>query len=217
MNNELVSVYSKKQLEILLEGVEHFPEPKITLEQYTLPAKVAAEILWYIQLRHKDISKSVVADLGCGTGILALGAALLNASYVVGIDLDREALRKALLSKQKLMLNNVDFVQGDIEHIPLKSGAVDVVIQNPPFGVHRRGIDIKFLRAAINIGKVVYSLHKRAPKSVNFISKTAEKLGAKVSEIYPISVELRPTYNFHYKKKHVVKADLFRLVKSYEC
>jgi len=35
-----------------------------------------------------DISGCTVADLGCGCGILSIGAALLGASYVLGVDLD---------------------------------------------------------------------------------------------------------------------------------
>ena len=86
---------NKKELEILLEGLEPYPHPEVLLEQYSLPAVNAAEILWNAQLRYGDIAGRVVLDLGCGTGILAIGAALLGASRVIGVDVDCLALKVA--------------------------------------------------------------------------------------------------------------------------
>ena len=145
----LVGVNSKKQLEMLLESIAKFSKPKIRLEQYTLPAKVAAELLWYIELRYGDIRGLKVVDLGCGTGILALGAALLGASHVIGLDLDVEALKQALISKYSLKLDNVDFILGDVNKLPIKNEVVDTVLQNPPFGVHRKGLDVMFLKVFV--------------------------------------------------------------------
>ena len=39
------------------------------------------------------LGESIVGDLGCGGGILALGAALLGAPLVIGFDVDAEALK----------------------------------------------------------------------------------------------------------------------------
>ena len=79
----------KKQLEMILERLEGFSRPSFQREQYATPATVAAEML-FLAAMHEDLG--TVCDLGCGTGILAIGAALLGARAVgVEIDGDTEA------------------------------------------------------------------------------------------------------------------------------
>ena len=82
----------KRKLEILLEQVPAHPNPKIGLEQYTVPTKIAAEILFIADKIFNDISCKRVADLGCGTGRLSIGAALLGACKVIAVDIDGEAI-----------------------------------------------------------------------------------------------------------------------------
>ncbi|HPA98516.1 MAG TPA: 50S ribosomal protein L11 methyltransferase, partial [Methanothrix sp.] len=69
----------KKQLEMILERLEGFGRPSFQREQYATPATVAAEML-FLAAMHDDLE--TVCDLGCGTGILAIGAALLGARAV---------------------------------------------------------------------------------------------------------------------------------------
>lgn len=208
------TIGSKKELEIALERVERFSRPALKLEQYALPARVAAEILWHIDLKYGDLRGKRVLDLGCGTGILAIGASLLGAGFVVGVDIDVRALSGALKVKHSFKLDNIDFVLGDVTSLPVRSSSMDVVVQNPPFGVHRRGADIKFIEAALRAGKVVYSIHKRSEESISFISNVVKELGGSVAETYPIVIELPITYEFHRKRKHRVLADMFRVVKE---
>lgn len=47
--------------------------------QYITPAQIAARMLFTIQLNYQDIEGKRVLDLGCGTCMLGIGAALLNA------------------------------------------------------------------------------------------------------------------------------------------
>ena len=78
---------SKKQLEIILSKLKPIQNPKPSLEQYTIPSSLAAEILNLATLSG-DIEGKKVVDLGCGTGRLALGAMLLDAKEVVGVEID---------------------------------------------------------------------------------------------------------------------------------
>ena len=55
---------------------------------------LAARLL-YDAFMNDDIEGKRVADLGCGTGILAIGAALLGARTVRAVDLDPAAVRIA--------------------------------------------------------------------------------------------------------------------------
>ena len=84
----------KKDLEIALERVRPFTDPDPALEQYPTPATIAADIL-FSAYSAGDIQGMKVMDLGCGTGIFSIGAALLGAGMVVGYDISESALEIA--------------------------------------------------------------------------------------------------------------------------
>lgn len=73
-----------KKLQCELEDFETFENPKIELEQYTTSSHIAACILHTAQFVYADIENKTVADLGCGSGILCIGAALLDAKFCAG-------------------------------------------------------------------------------------------------------------------------------------
>ena len=203
---------SKKELEILLEGLEPHPHPEILLEQYSLPAVNAAEILWNAQLRYGDIAGRVVLDLGCGTGILAIGAALLGASRVIGVDVDCSALKVAVRNALRKRVCSVDWICGDARSLPLRE-RVDTVVQNPPFGVKKKGADTVFLEAALSMGEVVYSIHKAGESNRRFLEQLIERIGGRITDIYPIRIRLPPTYPFHHKRAHFVNAEVYRIIR----
>jgi arsenite methyltransferase len=74
----------------------------------------------------------IVLDLGSGGGI----DVLLSAKRVgptgkaYGLDMTDEMLALANENKRKAGIENVDFLKGEIEHIPLPDNSVDVVISN---------------------------------------------------------------------------------------
>lgn len=202
----------RKELEILLQSLKAHPDPKPRLEQYTISAEAAAETLFVAEYQHHDISGRVVADLGCGTGRLALGSAYLGAELVVGVDLDEKAIETARLNTT--MSGQQGRVQWILSDVAAIRGSFDTVIQNPPFGVLRKGADRVFIVKALEIGKVVYSLHKTGVKNRAFIMRLAQKHGGTISEIYQLEFEIPHMFSFHRKKKHLVKVDLFRMVKN---
>src|SRR3984893_6075587 len=74
----------------------------------------------------------VVLDLGSGGGI----DVLLSAKRVgptgkaYGLDMTDEMLHLARENKRKAGVDNVEFLKGEIEHIPLPDNSVDVIISN---------------------------------------------------------------------------------------
>ena len=63
------------------------------------------------------VGKSVL-DLGCGTGRLALGASYLGAKDVVGVDIDRLAIKTASENSKKTGLaDSVQWILGDISAV----------------------------------------------------------------------------------------------------
>lgn len=73
-----------KNLQSMLEDIATFEHPKIELEQYTTSSHIAACVLHTAQFVYGDIDRKSVADLGCGSGVLSVGAALLNARCCTG-------------------------------------------------------------------------------------------------------------------------------------
>ena len=77
-------------------------------------------------------SGEVVLDLGSGGGI----DVLLSAKRVgptgkaYGLDMTDEMLALANENKRKAGAENVEFLRGEIEHIPLPDNSVDVIISN---------------------------------------------------------------------------------------
>lgn len=73
-----------------------------------------------------------VLDLGSGAGNDAFVArkAAGAEGKIVGVDFSEAMLQKARSNADKLGLNNVEFRQGDIEHLPVAGNTVNVVLSN---------------------------------------------------------------------------------------
>ena len=74
----------------------------------------------------------VVLDLGSGGGIDVLLSArrVGPAGKAYGLDMTDEMLALANENKRKAGAENVEFLKGEIEHIPLPDDSVDVIISN---------------------------------------------------------------------------------------
>ncbi len=201
----------RKRLAMLLEVVEPLKKAKLSLEQYTIPAELAATILFIVESKYKDISNKIVCDLGCGSGRLSIGAALLNARKVYAIEIDKDAISIAEKNAEKLgVKDKICFLNIDVKDV--RSLYCDTVIMNPPFGSWHKHYDILFLSKAIEIGKIIYSLHKSSSKIRNFITKFVEDRDRRVDAIFKFPFEIPYTYDFHRKKKYVTVVDFYRIV-----
>jgi SAM-dependent methyltransferase len=78
-----------------------------------------------------------VLDLGSGPGLDSLLAArrVGPSGKVVGVDLCPEMVEKARRNASLLGLHNVQFMQAQIEKLPLPDASVDVVISNGVFNL----------------------------------------------------------------------------------
>ncbi len=74
----------------------------------------------------------IVLDLGSGGGIDVLLSAqrVGPAGKAYGLDMTNEMLALANENKRKAGVENVEFLKGEIEHIPLPDNSVDVIISN---------------------------------------------------------------------------------------
>jgi putative methylase len=191
----------KKHLEIALERLEGFTNPSFQREQYATPASVAAEMLYLAGLRG-DLG--TVCDLGCGTGVLAVGAALLGAK-AIGVEIDAEALAVARRNAKKLGVD-VDFIRADVNSVGLKG--IDTVIMNPPFGAQKASSgDRAFLSKAQKIAKTIYSLHNQG--SVDFVKSFVKP--CIVQEVYRIPYPMKRCFEFHRQDIKIIEVELYRI------
>jgi arsenite methyltransferase len=74
----------------------------------------------------------VVIDLGSGAGndCFIARAEAGETGKIIGIDFTAAMIDKARANAETLGFNNVEFRQGDIEHMPVKANVADVIVSN---------------------------------------------------------------------------------------
>lgn len=145
--------------------------------------------------------------------MLSIAATLLDADHVVGFEIDSDAIEVARSNLNELELNDrVDIVQADLTNLqfaPLMR--VDTVIMNPPFGTKTAGIDMVFLKRAVEIGNVVYSLHKTSTRA--HLEKKAREWNCsfevlaelKVHDFFPDVISFAfPLIGFFFKRERFI-------------
>ena len=139
-----------KELEGYLQQLDTFESPKVHLEQYATTPHIASHMLYTMANTFDELQDNIVADFGCGCGVLSIGAAMLGA-YVISLDVDTEAIDIATQNVDSFEVDNVDFIQIDLMQdalSALKGGKIDTVIMNPPFGTkNNKGT----LQAVLNV------------------------------------------------------------------
>ena len=101
--------------------------------------------------------KERVIDAYCGTGTIGIIASG-NARDVIGVELNRDAIRDARMNARENKIRNVRFVPGDagwfMEGMAAEGEKVEVVLMDPP----RSGSDRKFLHSLLTLSpeKIVY-------------------------------------------------------------
>ena len=180
--------------------------PQIDLEQYTIPADLAADLLFRACYEFGDIEGKFVLDLGTGTGRLAIGASILGAEYVIGVDFDKEALVTAARTGKRLAIGT-DWVLADIQSLRAER-TVDTVIMNPPFGTRHPHADLRFLQIALTLASVTYSIHKSATR--RHMENWFHQHECKSQRIMSGKMEIPHQFPFHRKRVGYVEVDVFR-------
>jgi len=193
---------NQNKLAIELSKLKSFEEARINLEQYQTPSDIAAKVLWWAYMQG-DIEGKIIADFGCGNGILGIGALLLNAKKVYFIDKDIR-----LVKENYKGFNGGVFFEEDIKKFNKK---VNVVVQNPPFGVQKEHADREFLVKALEVAETVYSFHKI--ESENFINKFCRDNNAITKKIFVFDFPLKKTQKFHKKELYKVKVGVWKIRK----
>lgn len=200
-----------KQLEMALQRLAGFSRPKAALEQYQTPAPLTARLLYHALMKGDIVGKRVV-DLGCGTGMLAIGAALLGAGSVTGLDIDEGALAVAR-ENARLLDAEVTFLSADLRDGDCREriGACDTVVMNPPFGAQTAHADRPFIDCALSVADVTYSIFNAG--SIPFVEAyTAQR--AEITEKIGGAFPIKRTFAFHKKDVQEIEVEILRLKRT---
>jgi len=196
----------KKELEILLQKVPLPNKPIPNLEQYMTPANIAADVIFTAH-QFGDIQNKTILDLGCGTGIFSVGAALTGAKKVMGIDVDKDIIT---IAKEYAKKNNleIEFMAMDVKNVQTKC---NTVIMNPPFGAQKsnRKADRKFIEKGFEISQILYSIHLK--KTIPFLEKMISSLSGNITYRKDYAFPIRWAFEFHDKKVVYYDVTLLRI------
>jgi len=108
-----------------------------------------------------------------------------------------------LKDKAKFIVSGVDFFDEK----------VDLVVQNPPFGIKGdKHADKVFLEKAFRVSDVIYSFHKAESKG--FLNAVTKDNDFKVEEYWEFDWPLKQTMKYHTKKIQYIKVGCWKLVKK---
>jgi len=207
-----------KQLAITLSQLEQHPCNNVELEQYSIEGELAARWLMDI-IEFGDLTQDcMVADLGCGNGIMAIGTLLLGAGKALAIEADEEAwgVAKSNLKGEGFWEMGVpihatigaddlaSILEAELHHI----SEVDLVITNPPWGRQKHHADRPFFQAIIDCGATAHLLHSAKATHIEpFFSDAgwnAEKYGV-------ADFALPANFEHHTSQRNKTQAAFWRL------
>ena len=149
INHELI--YGKSKIIENLCNKNFYISPSSFFQVNTLQA----EKLYNKAIEYADIEKEdTVLDLYCGTGTIGIIASD-NAKKVIGIELNKDAIKDANENKKLNNIDNIEFYAGDVGKILNKNNyKPDTIIVDPP----RAGLDHLAISQILNIKpkKLVY-------------------------------------------------------------
>lgn len=186
-------IYGKGYIEDELCGKRF----KISAKSFYQVNSVQTEVLYTKATQYAGLTgKETVVDAYCGIGTIALAAAG-QAKKVIGVELNKDAVRDAIANAKINRMKNVDFYQNDagrfLTQMAEAGERVDVVFMDPP----RSGSTEAFLDALIRI----------SPERVVYISCEPETLARDIKYL---------TANSDYRMEEAVPVDMFPFTEGIE-
>lgn len=193
-DNEKV-LYGKGYIEDILCGCKFRISPK----SFYQINPVQTEVLYGKAIEFADLKgNETVLDTYCGIGTIGIIAAKSGAGKVIGVELNGNAVRDAIVNAKANNLKNIRFYKGDagefMFEVSQESEKPDVVFMDPP----RAGSSEKFLK----------SLIKMSPKKVVYVSCNPETLSRDLEFLLA---------NSKYKAEKIQPVDMFPHTAHIEC
>jgi 23S rRNA (uracil1939-C5)-methyltransferase len=158
---------------------------------------VQTEILYNKAIEMADLNgNETVVDAYCGIGTISLIVSK-KVKKVIGVELNKDAVRDANLNAERNNITNVDFYNSDsgefMSNLARNKELIDIVITDPP----RSGCDEKFLSSLVSL----------KPRKIIYISCN------------PVTLERDINYltTNKYKVKEIQPVDMFPQTNHVEC
>ena len=90
---------------------------------------------------HLSIDRTSVLDLGCASGGISIGLALLGASKVVGVDYDSAAVALGKAVAEKYRIKNVDFQVSPVEDLAIPESDTIIWLSQWMWVVNQHGLE----------------------------------------------------------------------------
>lgn len=118
----------------LLGEKEFWSLPLIVNKNTLIPRPETEQLVQLILEKYSEYTIKTVADLGTGSGAIALALASVRPTWkIVATDLSSNALQIAIKNAANLHLKNITFLQGDwCEALPSQS-RYHIIVSNPPY------------------------------------------------------------------------------------
>lgn len=189
-----IVLYGKGFIEDILCGCRF----KLSPQSFYQVNSVQTEILYNKAMEYACLTdEDIVLDTYCGIGTIGITAAK-SAGKVIGVELNKEAYKDAIVNAGKNKLENIKFYNADATKFMSEASENDlrptVVFMDPP----RSGSTEEFLDALI----------KMAPERVVYISCGPDTLARDITYI---------TKKSKYRVKRAVAVDLFPMTTHCEC
>jgi putative methylase len=202
---------TKRSLAAKLGVVAGFDSPRVALEQYHTPPGLAAHVVHLADL-HGDVDGRTVVDLGAGTGMLALGAALRGPARVIALELDRAALETARANERRVAASApIHWVHADATRSPVAPAEPVTLVMNPPFGAQNsnRHADRRFLETASDLAAVSYSVHNADSES--FIDAFVADRGGTVTHAFAAAFTVDAQFTHHTDETRDLDVEVYRI------
>ena len=122
--------------------------------------------------------KSVLLDVGCGTGVYTTSLAM-ECNTIVGLDASPEMVERGLSKAKRLRLNNINFVVGDVAYFPFRDKVFDMIFSVNLFhhiadeNINARGF-LEKVRCIRKCGHIL--VHELNPNSLAWSTKIIPKI-----------------------------------------
>lgn len=187
-----------------------FSDPNFFLEQYS----TTLEILETYYNFYPATASDIIIDLGIGTGLLSFLAFKKGAKKIIGIDIDKKALKKAQNNALELHIHNLNLIHSSVEFFNFKkfTNKVNGIIMNPPFGTKRKYLDFVFLKKSMLTKAWILTLHKDNYESDKMILDLCKINNYIVAHKKNLIYSIPNTHKPHILTTYPVKVTLYLLI-----